>query len=156
MIVVSDASPILNLAIVERLGLLRDLFHDVVVPFTVSEELARYGVPLQEEWMRVVVAVGVTELSRLRESLDAGEAEAIIVAQEISADLILLDERRGRREAQSRGLTVTGVLGVLAAAKAAGLISACRPVLDSMVDHAGFWIGEELRARFLAGIGEYG
>jgi predicted nucleic acid-binding protein len=119
MIVVSDASPILNLGIVERLGLLRDLFHDVVVPFTVSEELARYGVPLQEEWMRVVVAVGVTELSRLRESLDPGEAEAIIVAQEISADLILLDERRGRREAQSRGLTVTGVLGVLAAAKAA-------------------------------------
>lgn len=113
MIVVSDASPILNLAIVERLGLLRDLFHDVVVPFTVSEELARYGVPLQEEWMRVVVAVGVTELSRLRESLDPGEAEAILIAQEISADLILLDERRGRREAQSRGLTVRGSLAYL-------------------------------------------
>lgn len=98
--------------------------------------------------------VGVTELSRLRESLDPGEAEAILVAQEISADLILLDERRGRREAQRRGLTVTGVLGVRAAAKAAALLSACRPVLDAMVEHAGFWIGEELRARFLAGVGE--
>ena len=65
-----------------------------------------------------------------------------------------LIEKRGRRIALRRGLTVTGLLGVLAEAKARGLISRCQPVLDDMIHVAGFWIGDDLRYRYLLALNE--
>jgi len=64
------------------------------------------------------------------EELDPGEAEAIVLAIERQADLLLVDERRVRRSATAAGLTVTGLLGVVAKAKRAGLIDLAKPVLD--------------------------
>jgi hypothetical protein len=58
--------------------------------------------------------------------------------------LIVLDERLGRRAAQRLGLTVTGTLGVLIAAKDRGLLTSVRPVLDALRANAGFWIGDDL------------
>jgi predicted nucleic acid-binding protein len=149
LIVVSDSSPILNLAAVGRLSLLRDLYGEVIVPPAVQTELSRNAVGLDLSWTRIVAPRNETDVAALRESLDPGEAEAIVVASEQKAGLLLVDERRGRRIAISRGLQVTGLLGVLAEAKARGLISHCRPVLDDMMRVAGFWIGEDLRERYL-------
>jgi predicted nucleic acid-binding protein len=73
---------------------------------------------------------------------------------ELDAELLLVDEKRGRRIAVERGLEVTGLLGVLAEAKARGLIRRCQPMLDEMIRIAGFWIGEDLRTRYLRGLGE--
>ncbi len=87
-------------------------------------------------------------------NLDAGEAEATVVVGELSADLLLVDEKRGRQIAMGRGLQVAGLLGVLAEAKARGLISRCRPLLDEMINVAGFWIGDDLRTRYLQGLNE--
>ena len=154
MIVVSDTSPILNLATVESLGLLRHLFHEVVIRPLVAEELVRHGVPVASEWMQVVGAQDRGELAKLRQQLDAGEAEAIVVAVEIKATLILIDEQRGRRLASEHGLEVMGLLGVLAEAKGRGLIPECKPLLDAIIDRAGFWIGDDLRSRYLVGVGE--
>ena len=72
-------------------------------------------------------------VAALREQLDPGEAEAIIVAGELHAGLLLVDEKRGRRIAIDRGLEVTGLLGVLAEAKARGLILRGQPVLEEMI-----------------------
>ncbi len=154
LIVVSDTSSILNLAAVDKLYLLRDLFAEIIVPPAVRQELSRKGIQLDPSWTRVVAPQDQNEVVRLRDQLDPGEAEAIVVAGELRATLLLLDERRGRRIAIERGLKVTGLLGVLARAKTRGLIPKCQPVLDDMIRIAGFWIGGELRARYLRELNE--
>lgn len=69
--------------------------------------------------------------------MDYGEAEGIALALELKADLVLMDERLGRRAAQARGLKVIGVIGVLIAAKYAGAIELLRPQLDVLRNEAG-------------------
>jgi len=149
LIVVSDTSPILNLHAVDKLHLLRDLYGEIVIPPAVDRELDRNGVHLESPWASVVSAVNQNQVAALREQLDSGEAEAIVLAGELHADLLLVDEKRGRHIAMDLGLEVTGLLGVLAEAKARGLVSRCQPILDDMIRVAGFWIGDDLRARYL-------
>ena len=93
-------------------------------------------------------------VQRLQSELDAGESAAIALAVEVSADLILADERKGRRKAAEMGLEVVGLLGVISEAKRRGLIPACRPVIDALERDAHFWISTRLRERFLALAGE--
>jgi hypothetical protein len=154
LIVVSDTSPILNLAAVGKLYLLRDLYSEIIIPPAARHELESKGIELDLSWMCVVAARNRTELAKLRARLDPGEAEAIIVATEMNADLLLADERRGRRIAMEYGLEVTGLLGVLAEAKVRGIIDRCQPVLDEMIRVAGFWLSEGLRTRYLQDLGE--
>lgn len=90
----------------------------------------------------------------LREILDEGEAEAIILAIERGADLMLVDERRGRRTATAAGLTVIGLLGVVVLAKRTGLIDLAKPVLDDLIQTARFWIGSDLYSEVLAELDE--
>jgi uncharacterized protein len=161
LIVVSDTSPVLNLARIGRLELLPLLYHQVLIPLTVHQELTTYQEDLPSgddlaslPWLIVTSARDQKRVQELREDLDAGEAEAIVLAIERHADLLLVDERRGRRTATAAGLTVTGLLGVMARAKQAGLIDLAKPVLDELIHHARFWIGPELYAEVLAQLGE--
>ncbi|MDQ2949927.1 MAG: DUF3368 domain-containing protein [Acidobacteriota bacterium] len=137
-----------------KLHLLRDLYAKIVVPPAVECEVSRNGMQLDPSWARVVAAQDQDDVLALRNQLDPGEAEAIVVAAELSAELILIDEKRGWRLAIDRGLEVTGLLGVLAEAKVRGLIPKCQPVLDDMIRVAGFWIGDDLRSRYLRGLNE--
>jgi uncharacterized protein len=93
-------------------------------------------------------------VAELRAELDPGEAEAIALALEKQADLILVDERLGRQVAMALGLRVTGLLGVLAEAKRASLIERVKPVIEDLHERAGFWISAELIAEVLSGLDE--
>ena len=101
--------------------------------------------------------VPVRNLARVHElsaEIDLGEAEAIVLALERRADLLLVDERRGRRIAAKLGLRATGLLGTLAEAKRRGLVARVKPLLDDLRLRAGFWIGEDLYAEVLTALDE--
>ena len=90
----------------------------------------------------------------LLSELDIGEAEAIALAVEVKADLLLLDERLGHKIASRLGLSVIGLLGVLLNAKRRGFLAGVRPVLDAVIAVAGFWDSGRLYSRVLDEAGE--
>ena len=137
-----------------HLLLLHDLYGEILIPPAVKGELFRNAIQADASWIRLVAAQNQIDVARLRQQLDPGEAEAMVVAVELGAELLLVDEKRGRSVALHRGLRVTGLLGVLAEAKARALISRCQPVLDDMINLAGFWIGDDLRSRYLRALNE--
>lgn len=132
MLIVSDTTPILSLLKVGRLELLRQLFGVVVIPRAVYDELVCHpgyreeaDAVLQSKFLAVCDLAdsrAATEILR-KERLDAGESEAIALAEERRADVLLMDERRGRRVAEKRGLRMTGTIGVLLYACDEGLLS---------------------------------
>ena len=140
-VVVADTGPLIALARVDRLDLLRRLYHDALVPPAVHTELAldstRPGAKLLAKafdagWIKaqpVVDAVAVSELTQL---LDPGESEAIILAEQENARFLLIDDARGRRVARQRGVSVVGVAGVLLTAKSRGALAAVGPVLEDL------------------------
>ena len=137
MLVVSDTSPLTALLQIGRAEVLRELFGRVLIPIAVQKELLR-GHLSAPPWVEVR-SVNAVPRSLLEEGLDRGETEAIALALEIEADVLLIDERRGRRAAAARGLKVTGLLGVLVLAKQRGHLLKVRPVIDELQRIAGCW-----------------
>ena len=158
MVVVADASPLIYLSRVGVLEVLAELFGEVMVPRAVWAEVVdrRPSAPgldvlTSAHWIRVVdTELAVTDLG-----LDAGETAAIQLALTLRAELLLIDERLGRRVAVARGITVRGTLGVLVQARRAGALPALRPVLERLVAE-GFRISPALLREALAAVGELG
>lgn len=96
----------------------------------------------------------VTDILENQENIDLGEAESIILALELKANLLLIDERRGRLVATSYGLNVTGLLGVLIQAKRNGLIESVKPLINELIMQANFRVSSKLYAIVLETAGE--
>lgn len=161
MIVISDTSAIVNLAVVGRLEILRELFGKVLIPQAVRREAAmanpavlRQTNLLNLAWIETAAITNRPLLAAIQPQLDAGEAEAVVLAVETKADLLLMDERRGRRIATDLGLRVIGLLGVLVEAKHRKLLPSVKPLLDDLVARAGFWVSQSLYERTLQAAGE--
>jgi predicted nucleic acid-binding protein len=149
VIVVSDSSPLIALARVGHIHLLRSLFGEVLVPGAVWDEVVQADRPevtqiVSAEWVKVVAVPDDSYLEVLRTEVDRGEAEAIALAADVRADTLLLDERSARQLAASMGLQVIGVVGVLKLAKQRGFIPEVRPVLDQLVTVLSFRLGKAL------------
>jgi predicted nucleic acid-binding protein len=150
MIVVSNTTPILSLYKIERLGLLRSLFDQVMVPRAVYNEVAILGKGKRghdaldmAEYIIVKDMQNTLAADLLRSQLDYGEAEAIVLAKELGADLLILDEKKARKVAQANRMPVIGTIGVLQAAKDKGLIPDIRTQLDGLIAN-GIWIDSVL------------
>lgn len=159
MIVVSDASPLITLASVGELDLLRKLFGEVLIPDCVQAEVVQADRAGTEdvagaEWIRMVPAPDDSFLMVLRNEVDPGEAEAIALAFDLGADTLLLDERSARNLALGMGFTVLGVAGVLLRAKRRGFLPLVQPVLDRMRGQGRFRISNRLYEATLRDAGE--
>ena len=99
------------------------------------------------EWIKIEQIQDRKSISYFLD-LDKGEAEAIVLATESEADLILLDESLGRFHAKHAGLRVTGTIGILVKAKKQGLISELKPLILELKDK-GVWLSESLIERIL-------
>jgi uncharacterized protein len=148
MIIVSDTSALTSLIQVRLEQILPRLFQAVVIPEAVELELRRAHTELPL-FLKVVRVTERRVVERLARELDLGEAEAIALILEGHGDLLLIDERKGRRLAAQEGIRVIGLLGVLLKARRHGLINSLRQVLRSLQREAGFRISEALMTRLL-------
>lgn len=126
ILVVADTGPLCYLILIEAIELLPRLYDRVVIPSAVLAELTHPKAPaVVKAWSDALPAwaeVRTAAHAELDEILDPGEAEAIILAEQLKADSLLLDEMEARREALRRGLPVAGTVGVLEKAAERNLI----------------------------------
>jgi predicted nucleic acid-binding protein len=153
MIVVADASPLNYLIQVNCDSLVRDLYGSVLVPATVMEELRHPSAPPSvaawcsplPSWIEVRTVSLRTDAAL--EALDYGEREAIQLAEDQRADLLLIDERRGRSEARRRGISTLVTLGILLAGGKRRLIEP-EDVFQRLVERTNFRADSKLRESF--------
>lgn len=149
MIIVSNTSPIINLAIIDKLRLLRNLFENILIPEAVYKEvvkgewMAGSDEVEKAKWIKTQKIQNKIMLKSLLQDLHDGEAEAIVLATEKKADFILLDESTARLKAKSLGLMVIGILGILIESKKRKLIPEIKPLLNQLKS-SGFWLSESV------------
>jgi len=169
MIVVSDTSPILSLALIEQLDLLREIYGSIMIPEAVRQELMvtdHNGTQEIAQAQRIIPRPTRTAsrsgasvdpnviLKLLQREVDRGEAEAIGLAVQLNAEVLLIDECKARKLAQYLELNVVGLLDVLHESKQRQLIPLIKPALDDLLTHARFRLSRKLYQRILHTAGE--
>lgn len=153
MPIVSNTSPILNLALVGKLELLEQQFGEIIIPqavldeFRLSEDLPGTGyisAALSEGWLSVKALSDRHKANLLERELDKGESEVISLALELNAELLLIDERDARRVCKSLNLNVTGVIGILIKAYKTGALTDLQQTINDLKEQAGFYISDTL------------
>lgn len=152
MIVIADTTPLISLLKIKRLDLLQKLFGEVFIPDAVYTELTSdkrfidetYAVTHASYIKSVSVSnPGAVRILRMAEGLDQGESEAIVLTDELNADVLLMDEAKGRAVSGRMGITVMGTVGILISAYEDGLITSeeARTCIDGL-QKSGRHIGE--------------
>lgn len=159
-VVISDTSPVRALAHLGHLAWLEQLFKQVILPPAVAAELRNPPAALQAvdvhayTFLSVQAPTGAQRVAELRLILDPGEAEAIALAEELHADIVLIDELTGRDVARQCGFVVMGTLGILLRAKGQLLCAEVRPLLDRLQREINFFVSPSLRRIILQQAGE--
>ena len=158
-LVVSNSSPIIHLAKIGHLDLLRIFYGNITVPHAVWQECTIAGKGRAEVahiaaagWIKTV-RIQDRIITILRHEIDHGEAEAIALALEKKAALLLLDDAEAREKARLYNIAVTGTIGILLRARREMLIPSLRETLQDLMA-TGFWLHDRLAARLLAEVGE--
>jgi predicted nucleic acid-binding protein len=153
MIVVADTSPINYLLLIEEINILAKMYGTVVIPQMVREELLRSSAPqIVRAWISeapswLEVRTPAQEPDVFLAKLDAGERDAIVLAAELHADQLIVDDREGRRYAEQRGIPVMGTLGVLREAASLGLLNLGAAL--ERLQATSFYVAPEVMKRLL-------
>ena len=158
--IVSNSTPLIHLARIGQLDLLRDFFGKVMIPPAVYDECVVQGkayrdahLIAQAEWLEIKPVSDSHLVILLNAELDRGESEAIALALQQQTDLLLLDDAEGRGKARLYGLKYTGSVGLLLKAKLDGKLPSLRGALDALQD-TGFWLDSRLYRKLLQEAGE--
>jgi predicted nucleic acid-binding protein len=159
-IVIVNSTPIISLALINQLEFLQQLYGEILIPPAVYSEVLAGGSKrigndqfLQAKSIRQQPLEDPRRADLLLSDLDRGEAEVIALAQEINADLVIIDERLGRRHAKRLGLILTGTLGVLLKAKEQQLVVEIKPLIEQLLQ-GGIRLGDVVVAEVLKLAGE--
>lgn len=162
MTVVADASVLIGLSSIGRLALLQERFPEgVLVPPAVWREVVEQGGErpgvrevAEAGWITVREVTAQEIVQLLRMELEAGEAEAIALAHESGAEVVMLDERDARQAAKQLGLRVLGTIGILIWGRRVGKLISLREAMDALQHRAKFRISRTLFERALSEVGE--
>jgi hypothetical protein len=151
------------LAALGDFDLLHNLFDQIAIPQAVFEEVVIGGAGLPAahfvkaavgSWLSLRPITNASEAVRLHQAgLHLGESEALVLAKELEAEALLMDDRDGIRFAIESKANVIRTLGIYRLAKERGLLSAIRPKIDDL-RRAGFWLRDEHYRMILESIGE--
>lgn len=161
MIVLSNTTPLIGLASIARFDLLRQMFGEITITQAVYAETVLAG---REEggarrevtgatWIKTVAVRDRLAVEVLLDEMDLGEAETIVLARELHADWVLMDEKKGRRKLEQMGIRKIGTLGVLLKAKQAGMLDTIRPDVERL-RRQGFSVSQAVTDAVLAAAGE--
>ena len=164
--VIADAGPMIALARIDSIALLRELFGRVCISEVVRDEIqpAASAFPdadllahaLHEGWIEVI-GVPLGDWQPLNPGVDSGEASVICAAcrwrDAGDSVLIVMDDRAGRLEARSRGIALIGTAAVIGLAKTEGLVPAAKPLLERLAQ-SGYYLGQAVTAAVLADVGK--
>lgn len=136
MKIVSNSSPVIALAKIEKLDLIR---YDVVIPKAVFDEITKPKKEYVKElykWgnNKVIEVKNKKAVEYLKLIIDRGEAETIVLAEELNANAVLIDDLKARKIAKLRGLNVIGTIGILLDAKEKGVVDELKPLLDMLLE----------------------
>ncbi|NEQ67798.1 MAG: DUF3368 domain-containing protein [Symploca sp. SIO2D2] len=153
MVIISDTSAICYLLIINQIDILPALYTSIIIPQAVADELSASESPSVVQswisqpphWLQIQIIELTQELEL--ETLDLGEREAIVLAERMKANLVILDDKAARRIAAKRGLKIIGLLGVIKDAAKAQLLDV--EVTFEQLQAAGFWVAPSLLQRLL-------
>lgn len=161
MVVVADTSPIAALLHINKLNLLYKLYGTVFIPETVSIELKSltqfgYDISFLKKTDIYIIRKAKNNIliKKLSLHLDEGEAEAIALAKELNADLLIIDEKLGKQFATAEDINCKGVVGILIEAKQHNMIQSVKPFLDDLINNLKFRLSEKIYNAALKKAGE--
>ncbi|MBR4459655.1 MAG: DUF3368 domain-containing protein [Clostridia bacterium] len=144
--VIVNTTPLIAFSNAGCLDLLRKLYGEIVIPQAVMDEIVREPARTmvsESPWILKRSLSGEYEPGLFRAKLHAGEVEVMLLAKEIGADLVVMDDNAAKKTAKFMGFRVTGSLGVLLRAKREGCIPMVKPILSAMIAD-GFFIDEKI------------
>lgn len=159
--VVLNTTPLIVLCNIGHLGLLRELYGEVIIPDAVFKEISAKDDLVSRQVKKNLGWIHVKEETQSRQEdramyrakLHDGEVEVMLLAQDVQADLVVLDDNAAKRTALYLGLNVTGTLGVLLKAKEKGLIEKVAPLAAKMMAN-GFYLDDDVLTLVLKNAGE--
>lgn len=161
MIVISDTSPIRGLVSIGQVGLLKQLFGEIIIPPAVKDELLRIKAIKYDftsffdlDWIIIKEIKDKKALEELTIHLDLGESETIVLAKELNCDLILMDETKGRKISKSLEIDTLGLIGILISGKKARFLKEIKPFIDELREKYNFWINNDLYLKILDEVNE--
>jgi predicted nucleic acid-binding protein len=161
MKVVFNTSPLIGLASIGQFNLLREIFGEISIAQTAFDEAVTQGHEKggakhdisSAKWIQVLEVKDRLAIEILLEEMDLGESETIVLAREINADWVLMDEKRGRRMLDQLKIPKIGTVGILLKAKQSGFLKSLRPELEKL-QSLGFTLNQIVGDKVLHDAGE--